>query len=542
MRLQINGKEVDYEGKIAISRQTYDANNLGIRLIDISNQIVLPKTERNKRIILGANRLESEALDVYYNAKVIDSYFIFSGVGILKNAGNSWKMQIIDGSKQFFESLKNDIKELDFESDDFVYGPSAYGTLKNLSTSPWVWPIVQMHESVSETNLQYLRPHFSFWSLLQKTFSSKGWTIEMDTDICENLAIQANSKDFKFTSFQKTLSGSAVGALTTNDFAFGVTLTAITIALGTNKTSFRIRGNVTSNGESKLKIGDDEIIFNDGTAFYDEETSELDGTVTVSLSGSVNFSDVLFYTIIKESSFDNLADFTPTGYRVKVYDNLPEISQKDLFKDALTLTLSVIVPDSQQKKITLKTLANLNALNKIDWSDKLINDSETINSGVDGLAEKNNLVYENSFGKAFFNTDLSFLDNETDYIKLRYAGSPDKEDFAVYNVYEVDSDSNNVRKSDEGLRIVYVSGDYGKFAPVGWKQLKANYYNNYVTLCLNKPRQIKALFNLKKLDVVGFDPMKLIYLEQYNAIFLVQAIEKFIPGELTEVKLLRYGR
>jgi len=77
MNLEINNQVCDHEGIIAITRQTFDVNNLGIRLIDITNNITLRNTSNNKRIILGANKLESDNLDIVFDCKLIDSFYLF---------------------------------------------------------------------------------------------------------------------------------------------------------------------------------------------------------------------------------------------------------------------------------------------------------------------------------------------------------------------------------------------------------------------------------------------------------------------------------
>ena len=225
MKLTINNIEADYIGEIAISRQTFDSNDLGLRLIDISNKIVLPDTSRNRKIIQGTERLESTALDVVYDCKVIDDTIIFAGEGVISKVGKQWTIQLVDFSKAFFKDLKRKLKKLDFESEWFEYGSAAYATYKSLTSSVWVWPIVQMYDGAVASNLQYLRPHFSFWSIIEKIFSSRGWTIAGDTTHLQNLAIQANDKDFFFSSYQKTLAGSTIGNLTVNDFENVVSVT-----------------------------------------------------------------------------------------------------------------------------------------------------------------------------------------------------------------------------------------------------------------------------------------------------------------------------
>lgn len=543
MKLEINGLEADFEGDLAITRQTFDSDNVGIKLIDISNKVVLPHSDKNKKIIGNFNRLESDSLDVNFDAKIIDSYFLFNGAGFLSEAGNTWRFQLADKSKVLFDDMKKKLNELDLESDDFVYGSSAYNELREKTESVWIWPIVQMHESVIATDLQYLRPHFRMWNLLQNIFDSRGYSLDFDTDLIQGLGIQSNSKDFLFTSYQKTLNGLSIGDLSSNDHSNLVTTTFFTIDVGTNKTAFRLRGTANSIGESKITFNDDEIILSDGENVYDETTSELEGVVTIGLTGNVNFVDTLLYTIIKESSFTDLAAFNPSGFLVKTYDNMINVSQIDLFKDALIYTNSIIVPDNLRAEINIKSLNRLNPQNKVDWSEKFIDKSDSVKSALGGLSQKNLLTYKNGVGDFHFNTQIDHIKDEDDYIKLRYSGSPDKEDYAVYNVYEtevVDEVTNNVRADGSELRIVFVDGYNGKFTPVNWTNIVQNYYSNYFE-SLRKPRQLTAKFNLKKLDVVGFDPLELVYLDQFNSNFIIESINNYIVGREVTVKLLKYS-
>jgi hypothetical protein len=290
-----------------------------------------------------------------------------------------------------------------------------------------------------------------------------------------------------------------------------------------------------------MTFGDDIFTFQDGEHYYDLTTSENEGVVLISSSGTLEFKNTLLYTTIAEKSFDDLDSFDPTSFKVKTYDNLPDLNQIDLFRDAIKYTLSIITPDSLNRIVKLRTLANLSTQNRYDWTEKYIEDSETISSNIGGISKKNLITYINKVGDGFFNSSIDYLKDESTYLAFRYAGSADKANHAVYNTYEVDSDGNNVRKSSEGIRVVAIDVYNGKFTPLNWDNLTVNYYNDYFK-ALNKPRQIVCNFNLSKLDVLGFDFLKMVYLRQYNAIFVVQVIENFIPGEKTTVKLLRYGR
>ncbi|MDX1700120.1 MAG: hypothetical protein R3250_05845, partial [Melioribacteraceae bacterium] len=451
MELEINGNKANLGNQIiTLSRQV--TNVIGQKLVDFSNRFTLPKDDINNRIFNSPYIVNSNNnnLDKLYKAKLIDQFILFNGSGKLNEVVDGYQFQIIEDSKVFFDDLNKGIKYLDFDSDDFVFNYTSYNTLKLPSSSVWVWPLISMHEDrdinkspnpvTSNSDIAFYRPCFNWSVILNKIFTSRSWTVEYDSDIIDDLCLISNASKFYVTSYQKTfnetiaLSGSSnLSNLDTNDFENNVTTTSTTIDIGDIKTAFRLRGGISV--ENQLTI---TIKATDGTGKVNEKKyavnttdSELDikssdfstndpsneVEIVFTGSGNVVLSDMLLYSLIEEQELGDLSDNNITGYLVKAYDNLPNKTQKDIYKDTLTLTNSVAIPDSLNKKVIIKSLNAITKTNAIDWSEKFIQKTEQITNRFESFGQLNYLSYDNddtvdeSSGEASFEVNNESLED-----------------------------------------------------------------------------------------------------------------------------------
>ena len=547
MILELNGKVLDFEGKIAITRQAFDVNDWDVRLLDITNSIILSNSTNNKNILPCIDTLDSTVLDTSFNCKIIEGFYVFNGIGFINQTGDVKKLQLIDASKTFFDTLNTQLNTIALNSDDFVYDINSYSLLNEFTDSIWIWPVVQMYDAPwfnAAADTLYLRPHLNYYNVLKRIFNEGGYTLNLDTDLIQKLAVQVNSNEFYFTTYQKTLTGSAFGDL--NTFVYksdSVTVFSSTQLTFVIPTAFRLRGWVTAAVDSTLYIANeanDVIKFKAGRSYYDETTSTGNYT-NISLVGDVIFEDVDFFTIIKESTIKTIDDWQ-TDFLVKASENIPKMTKKELLNQALLLTASVFEPDNINKIINVRSLGNINFLNMVDWSEKYVNDSATIRNDIAKLSIRNNLTYANGIGDHYFLTNIPYLQNEGDYIKSKFAGAIDAEHNAIYNTYKNSTEGLFIRNENEGIHICYVEEyngyNVGVFEPLKWQNLYTNYYKYYLN-SLKNPREVEAYFNLTQLDVIGFNPIQLIYIEQYNASFIIQNISQYRKGELTKVKMLQ---
>lgn len=594
MRLDINGNEADLGNNIiAITRKVIDLKNLSLRNIDITNRLNLPKTNLNQQIFNSADVVggDGNGFDKLYDAKIIDQFFIFNGLGFLSESNSTYKFQLSESSKRLLSNLNNKVNLLPLDSHDFTFNQTSYNNLKLLdSNNVWVWPIIAMHEIKTEdktrftsgdAGLKWSRPIFSFKKILIDLIENQNWSIDIDTDILDRVGISSNAKKFYVTSYQKTLdevlnlSGAEfVDNLNTNDFENNVTTASTTIDIGTTPTIFRLRGNVSAENNVNIKFistsspsGKEqtkEFEISSLQNYIDFKTDEFEiaedtdtsNTIKVEISGNGNFEfqDTLLYTIIEEQKLGNLTDNNLIGYRVKAFDNLPsDKKQIDIFRDAMIITNSIIEPDSLEKTIKLRSLKNLSKLKSKDWSTKFNSDSYTTINKVSGYAQQNNLVYNNDdtvgleLGYDNFVTENEALKDQTDVLKLNWGASDEVEienqnfTIASFSVYD-----DNERVNEINDRLVYIYDDQeavtftlGRFSQLDWRSLNENYYKNWFESFRNI-RIIKGLMDLNKLDVIGHDFLDLIYLDEFKSSFFILELSDFVPGVLTEVELFKF--
>lgn len=592
-RLLIDGKEADLGNNvIAITRKVIDLSDLSLRNIDITNRLLLPKTNKNQEIFYSADRVgtNGDGMDREYSAKIIDSTIIFNGVGYLNESNGTYQFQLVESSNNVFSNLNDKINMLPYDSHDFTFNKTSYDNLKLLSNSNlWVWPIVAMHEDKTESNtnfaagndgLKYSRPSFSFWKILNDAIEAQGWALEMDTDICERVGFSSNASKFYVTSYQKTLDetvtlGSVqnIDDLDTNDFENDVTTTSTTISTGTTPTIFRLRGNISSDngaiikvvstssgtGEQQTKefnISSRETYIDLKTSSFKPSGSDTDISIEITIegSGSFTFDDTLLYTIIEEQELGVLSGNQLIGYRVKAFDNMSNKTQLDLLMDAMKITNSIIEPDSKRKIIKLRSLKNLSKLNSVDWSEKFDADNYTVTNKINGYAKKNYLIYDNDdsvnseLGEDNFDINNQSLEDVEDVLQLQWGAS---EEVAIENYESFPIASYNIYNDDERLidindRLIYIYDNtdvtplytLGRFLPLDWKTLKAEYYQNWFDSFF-RFRFIEGFADLNQLDVIGHDFLKLVYIDHFKSTFFVQSFEDFTSGKVTEVELFK---
>lgn len=590
MRLEIDGKEADLGNNIiAITRQSINLSNLSLRRIDITNRLQLPKSNQNQEIFESADRIETngDGMDKIRTAKIIDQFFIFNGIGFLNEANSVYNFQLSESSKELFENLSEKINRLSFDQYDFTFNNTSYNNLKLITDNVWVWPIIAMHEDKTEdktrftsgdAGLTYSRPCFYFNKVLTDAFEAQGWTIELDTDIIDNLCFSSNAERFYVTSYQKTLDETLILSgeeniddLNINDFENNVTTASTTINIGTTPTTFRLRGNIESDTDTIIKfistsspsgkqqtkefnVKSDQSYIDLKTSTFKPSSSDTSVSIQVTIEGTGNFTfnDTLLYSIIEEQDLGDISSNSLIGYRVKAFDNMPDKEQVDLFRDAIKITNSIIEPDSFNKIIRLRSLKNLSKLNSYDWSEKFDADdgSFTITNRLTGYAKTNYLIYDNDdtvqsdLGEETFLINNESLPDIADVIKLEWGASEEVEienqskTIASFEIYD-----DTERINDINDRLIYIENQTtyttGRFLQLDWRSLKVNYYQNWLD-SFYRFRIIEGSADLNKLDVIGHDFLKLVYIDKFKSNFFVQIFDDFEPGKKTKVELFKF--
>lgn len=592
MEITINGDRIDsQDAQVAITREGYDFSDLRKRFLGRTNRFSLPRTVINNVAFEAPKQIASSGrgFEQFYTTKVIDQGVnLLTGVSFLEEASDSFKIQVVDAAKSFFDSLNLSIRRLNVEDSDFIWdelGLTSFEALTIPNDTVWRWAI----EAQSDFPINTLnRPYFQVKEIIDRIFEEKGWSFDNSAGSTklDNAIISSNHEQFFFTSYQKTINFSEfVGGLfsptlvlSDNDFEKDVTTTASTITIPGIKTRFRLRGNVIADGDFEIKIngvskplGEDQktnSFFIRPTDTYidfttaDFETEEAGGNeITISIEavdtgGILTFDNVYFYSVIEEMDFV----FTDIGenpwdlYLVKAYDNMPNINQLDFLREMWALFAIGLKVNSIKKEITSYSYSEISRTNSLDWSDKFIKDSDKVSLLTRSLAQTNFLIYDNdeslpfTEGSSFFNIDNDTLSSSTIYFSSIFGASTDKQEgsnqISTMIVYDT---SGRIRTANPRIKLVRAKGltGYSYFKDIisesltglDWLRLIENY--NVIFHSINKNRQIEAQFNLDKLDVVGFEFAKVIYIEQKASYFIVLSISNYIPGRATICKLLK---
>jgi len=580
-KLFINNQECDiFQGSIRITKQAYDFTDLQKRYIGRSNQFTLPKTQTNIMILGNPSALGStnRPFERKHIARIEDGYILLTGIAIIEESNGEFKVQVIEDSKIFFEAAKENLNQLDFDSEDIVYNAATFAVLNNPTSSVWLWGIHSAHTNKKATNtaisgnLAFTRPWFNLAVITQKIFDKHGWSFDKLSEFDEfNQGIlSSNHEAFYVTSYQKTLNTSYVAGnitgLDSNDFEKNVTTTSTTIDVGDTTTSVRIRGNVTTTSDMTLRVqalsspsGTDQVdelfVIGENDTYIDFETApistdENSNVIQIILvgTGTVTFDNTLLYTKIEESDlggfkFDNLQ-----GYKVKVFDNLPNIDQYDLIvTNIMVMFGAAFNTDSFNKKLKVFSFDKFNKFNSYDWSKKFIEDSETIKPIKSNYGQTNFLQYENddltfeSIGRDQFIINNDNISKEEVLTNLAFSASTQVTiagfqllDMAVYN------DDERVGSASPRIGYYYDSGGstYVNFTPLKWSELSSKYYSRIIP-SLQRARFIEASFDLNKLDVIGFDFEKCVYIKKLEGHYLVLNIADYVEGQPTKCNLLK---
>ena len=572
-QLIIDGYEIELgESKLVFSKSGYSFEDWLTKDIPYSERITLPETSLLNSIFKRPNSpdIYFPKFSKFHTFKYKDNgKIVFSGVCKLLsfNENKEYEIQLLDSSFDLFENLNNDLTALSLDSYDFTFNSASYNTLKVLTSSIWLWCASSMHEdkilanNVLSGNLRYSRPFFSIKRLIELMFSTNGWTYELGTyaDEFDKLFISAKS-EFVFTSFEVSYSTTlAASVLDLSGYSFLQTdsLTGTTILNTTYKSRIRFRGNAIADNDFILQITVggtksqvQQFILNQGEDYYDLTSNEFDAGSTIYFTligtGNVEFTNFLIYTIIDENDFGAMSSGNFIGMKVKTYDNIPDLEQKELFKHALVSIGGFFTTNNFNKKLKINSLKSLSKLGVIDWSDKFVEDTDSI-MAIEGYAKNNYYAYDNSdikptnLGRGLFQIDDETLQDKTDIYESIFEASPEVTitDLMIDNtIYD-----NTERLNDIGILLAYyevISSTYtaARFENLNGNTVLSNYYANFVK-AIQSGEIIEAKFNLNKSDFFLFDFTKLVYLSQKKSIFYVLNIGNYSDGDLTDVVLLK---
>lgn len=557
--------------KLVFSKSGYSFEDWLTKDIPYSERVTLPETSLLNSIFFRpfSPDITGQKFSKFHTFKYKDNgKIVFSGIAkLLKfNESREYEVQLLDSSFELFENLKNKLNALDFESSDFVFNTTNYDTLKVLNSSAWIWSASSMHEekiiakNILFGNLAFSRPFFSVQRLVEKMFSVNGWSYELgiNASFFDNFVISANN-EFVFTSYEKLFTGIETAGnfdLTSPIFIKTDSLTGSSILNLTYNTKLRFRGNANADNDFILQLDvtgakpqTQTFIINKGAFDYDLTSNEFEAgsSVTISLigTGNITFTNWLIYTIIDENDFGAMSGAIFTDFKVKTYDNLPDVVQKDLFKHCLVKMGGFFTSNNFKKIININSVVSLSKLGAIDWTSKFIEDSESVSS-LQNYAQINYFAYTNSdikpsnLGRGSFNINNETIQDVVDIYTSIFAASNEVTitdtmiDNTVYDDTERINDINDLIGYYENVLTYTVV----RFENLNGTSILSTFYTNFIA-AIQRGEIIETKFNLNKSDFFLFDFTKLIYLQQKKSIFYVLNIGNYTDNELTDVTLLK---
>lgn len=579
--LEINNIPVDLgTKKIAWSKSAYPPGPDWLtKLLTRSLTVSLPRTQELDDIFLRPKdtSIRGSKFNKFVDFKYKDnSQLIQSGKGKLidNSSDDDYNLLLNDSSVELFNNMKDDLTALELDSEDFVFNAAAYTTLKVLNSSVWLWCQASMHEkktlpkNILFGELAYSRPFFSGKRLLEKIFSTNSWlyNLGIDTELIDTLIYSSNSNSFVFTSYEKefdTTLGAGLIDLTSPDFIKTDTVTGSNTLNLNYKSNIRFRGYIDATEDMILRISgtsssatdtlDQDFVINEGRFHYDLTSNDfetVDPTYDLQFSfvgsGSVTLEGFRLYTIIDESDFGAMSAKVFIDFKVKTYDNIPEISQKELFKHALINVSGFFTTDNFRKKININSMKNLGPMTAYDWTLKL--NEESVNAvPLKGYGNINYFLYDNddikpsNLGRGSFSVDNPTLQDVKQLYNSIFAASNEvtitnsQIDLPVYDDTERINELNTIIGYYETVTDYTVA----RFANLNGNTIIKTYWTNFVS-AIQKGEIIKAKFDLNKSDFFLFDFLHLIYLgNNFKSTFYVLDIQNYMEGEETTLILLK---
>ncbi len=551
--------------KIALSKSAYNLLDFTAALLNHSQALNLPRCLQNDKIFRYNDTLQSSKniLNQFFDFQLYESgSIVFVGIcKVLEVNKLEYSIQLIDRSISAFNSLNADINKLvNIDLEDIYFTLTYFNILKNIDSGAWVWAANanntdKQSTSIPETeaSLKYSRPFLRADWILKKAFSDVRWTLNGDFT---RFGLSVNHSDFFVCSYEKqyniSVSADYDFPLGSPSFSYNIVNYASYIDIGQTTTAFRFRGNIVVDGEVSIVINAasttdadiSEQTFRLSTGFVDItsepiSTSEANNFVSVSLlvDGSFSSSDFLIYTQISESDLGDLSTNPLLNYKIKTYDNLPEITQVDLFKELCTLAGYYFTTDALKKAINIKKYNALSTLNTSDFDAKLVVNTLAQKS-VSDFAKENIYKYSTARGHAGLSSNNATGIKQKTVYTSDFEGSENVvvggANLAYFGVYDATE-----RVSEVGERVVNLELRSGIYV--------ANFNDmNFSDVLLNLGIAKNALENMKiyecelilnRIDFYNFDFTKLVLIQ--GVAFFILELADYIQGQTTKAVLLK---
>lgn len=431
-------------------RLIYAVNNLGElkdRQAYSTNTFKLPNTQNN-RIACGipdsAQLIQTEPYRKN-TAKIVQNgiEILTNGIGIITAAGPNIQLQILSGLIGFFDLLADKkISDLDLSDFDHTWNLSTVANSQG-NTDGFIYPVID-YGSLSETerkaDARQLRPATFRKTILERIVSESGYTI---TGVPLSYPKYLNSlipfTNDKFThgkAYADMLAIYKMSARNTNNFIINQGALNQTIPLNDDATTdpnnswngSQFNAPITARYRINFKFtlvatrvqfgGSTPEIFTsikvngvDQAGVLNTITNALGDTQTfenqeLSIEIGLNAGDTVLINALQQPgvnrlyaiyqagaqiSADVIVEDVIYGSEVQLSATLPDITQKNFFKDFLQNFGLIVIPNNYTKELLLINMEEVyaNKPNATDITDKLINSQDDITFAFEGYGINN---------------------------------------------------------------------------------------------------------------------------------------------------------
>ena len=576
-RLRINGELTDLDNKtrLQLNKLLVDLKDLTKRGINFTNAVTLPDTGKNRRLTGYPNRLASsnQSFETRQDYQLLDeSTIISTGKVVIKeyNPKRGIKVQLAEGYDFWNDAGSKLLNDLELHAFDFTFTTANMNAKKSKASDVFISALHSATGNTTDTALssyQYTRPCYYWKRLLDLVAEDLGYSIDYGDTLTltelNSVGNLSNTEKFFVSDFKRrfqnvnqngnidyTNASSVFSKSSPSTTQAGSTLTN-----GTYKTSYVIKGQVTSAIETQISFSNgDRIAIPKGTSFINYRTDELEisSNFVISFDSEISLDDVYIYSAINEADiFEVDGAISIDNYLVLADYNLPNQTFKQFIKIILSLFFMDIDINNDKKEITLRYLPDIISTNNVsDYSKKVIRNAPYTAGKLYGrlsiFSYQNDDEINEDFGKAFVNIPNENAPETKSIIGINeYSASNEIEvsgesvvSVPIYNTSE--SKRESVRD-----RIVYFNevGSFGinaTFSQISWQRLYANHYLDFVQ-ATKRERVSKLNAYLTNTDYRTIQRSPIIYIDWMEATFLVTEIKGFEKNRTCILQVIKYN-
>lgn len=504
----INDRLVDLDEANSPIRLTYAINDLGElkdRQAYSTNSFKLPLTQNNLDICGYPNNPEIIGIQPYRKntAKIVQGGIevLVNGVALITNSSDSINVQILSGLKGFFDALgEKKLKELDLSAYDHTWDLETVAASQE-NTEGYVYSVIDyggLGIIDRDADARELRPATFRKTIIEQLAIDAGYSINGSYSVyskyVNSIIAFSNDKFEHGGEFIEDLNTYLTSAKNTLPIFFPSNVLDHVITLndsaatdaygqwsGTVFTSARVM-----KASVKFQYGISQIdIYSGGSAPYtamfiqkliggvwteigrnethqtvsefvqqDFPNQEINVTVDLLVGDKIRIldrqqpsTDRMYSGIFAGSKLTvtPIAEDVVYGSEVQLAATLPDISQKNFFKDFLQQFGLIVIPDNYTKSLLLINMEDVysNKQNAYDISDKLFNSVDDVNFALDNYGVRNIAKYKNdpnvdsSLGQGLMILDNQTLENEVTIIESVFAASQSVIKMGGVNVVQI---------------------------------------------------------------------------------------------------------